>query len=87
MVATIEGIDIYLHEAIWVLHTRAPIPANKLILHKNGDTMNNLIENLELIDDEDDTRPKVFHQDQYINYKEYIRVNFTDIFEILFEQQ
>ena len=51
MIATIEGKDIFLQEAEWVLNNKKPIPTGKLIAHKNGDTTNNSVDNLEVVDE------------------------------------
>lgn len=88
MMATIDDIDVYLHEAVWVLNSGKPIPSNKLVLHKDGNTMNNSYDNLELIDEFDttpSTRHKLFHENNYKDYKYYIESNFRDIFEKLFQ--
>lgn len=100
MMATIEGIDIYYHEAVWVLNSGNPIPENKLVAHKDGNTMNNTYDNLELVDsfedhsdnqskdqsnDQSKDRQKLFHENNYKDYKYYIEANFRDIYDRIFQ--
>jgi hypothetical protein len=90
MIANIEGKNIFLHEAVWVLNSQKPIPSGKLVSHKDGDTMNNNFDNLELVDenveygDLHQRSNKIFHDDYYMNHKEFIKKHFDDIYMVIF---
>lgn len=92
MIATIEGKDIFLHEAEWVLNNKTFIPTGKLVSHKDGCTMNNVIENLELVEENKDYGDlhqgsnKIFHEENYKKYDEYIKKHFPDIHNVLFNK-
>lgn len=83
MVATIEGKKVFLHEAEWVLHNKKPIPSGKLVYHKDGNTLNNEITNLDLVDenkeygDLHEKNNKIFHEDSLD--MEFITKHFSDI--------
>lgn len=88
MVGTFEDREVFLHEAIWVKANKKLIPLGKLVNHKDGNPMNNDPDNLELVDenkeygDLHETRNKVFHET--LEDKEFIRRNFDDIYEVLY---
>ena len=90
MVADIAGLTIFCHEAVWTKFNRKPIPTGKLVFHKDGDPMNNDSSNLDITDENTDAgdlheeKNKIFHEHNYIKNKEFIRVNFDDIYEVLF---
>ena len=92
MVATIEGKDIFLQEAEWVLNNEKPIPTGKLVYHKNGDTTDNVANNLLLVDENEhygdlhQRSNKVFHEENYKKNEKYIERNFTDIYKVLFQK-
>lgn len=97
-IADIEGKNIFLHEYIFALYHKKPIPSNSLIVHNDGNTLNNHPENLKSIDIEDPlfkkafseiddfhkTKNKIFHQDQIETNKEFLKKHFKDIFDIFF---
>lgn len=82
-----EDVVIFLHEAEWVVHNGA-IPDNYMVYHKDGNTSNNCITNLDLVEENKlygDLSPcKVFHLSNYKSYKKLIEENFTDIYFKLF---
>jgi len=90
MVATIEGKDIFLQEAEWVLNSKKPIPTGKLIAHKDGNTMNNSVDNLVVVDENEQygdlhqRSNKIFHEENYKNNEQYIEKHFPDIHNVLF---
>lgn len=92
MIATIEGKDIFLHEAEWVLNNKTFIPTGKLVYHIDGNSMNNVIENLGLVEENKDCGDlhqcsnKVFHEENYKKYEEYIKKHFPDIHNVLFNK-
>jgi len=75
-------IDIFLHEAEWVLNNGL-IPKGKLVSHKDGNPMNNELNNLELVDENEEFGDlhddKIFHEDSVD--KQFIKDNFPDIYE------
>lgn len=85
MVATIDNKLVFLHEAEWVLNSKKPIPAGKLVYHKDGNTLNNEYSNLDLVDENSEYgdlhNNKIFHEDSID--KKFIEKNFSDIYEIL----
>jgi len=91
MIASIDGKDIFLHEAIWVLNSSKPIPSGMLVAHKDGDTMNNEYDNLYLVSENNNhgdlhiDSNKIFHQEKYKENRDYIRKHFSDIASILFQ--
>ncbi len=90
MIASIDGKEIFLHEAVWTLNSAKPIPEGKLVAHKDGNTMNNDYDNLYLVEENDShgdlhkDSNKIFHQGNYKDHEEYIRKNFSDISSVLF---
>ncbi len=82
-VADIEGLQIFLHEAIWVLHHKKCIPDDKLVCHIDGNPNNNFIENLDLIDENKDvgdlhkSKNKIFHKSTFNEI--FIKKHFSDI--------
>ena len=90
MVATIEGKDIFLQEAEWVLNNKKPIPTGKLVAHKDGDTLNNSVDNLAVVDENEEygdlhqRSNKVFHEENYKDNEQYIEKHFPDIYNVLF---
>ena len=90
-VATIEGKDIFLQEAEWVLNSKNPIPEGKLVSHKDGNALNNNFNNLELVDENTNygdlhqESNKVFHKQNIENNKEFIKKHFQDIYDVLFK--
>jgi hypothetical protein len=91
MIATIDGKTVFLHEAEWVLGNKKPIPKGMLVFHSDGNTVNNAIPNLDLVDENSsygdlhrDTN-KVFHSQNIERNKEYIRVHFQDIYKMFVE--
>ena len=92
-VATIEGKNIFLQEAEWVLHYKKPIPKGKLVCHKDGNPLNNNIENLDLVEENDEhgdfhlESNKVFHEQNLEDNKDFIKFHFDDIYNVLFENK
>lgn len=90
MVADIEGLSIFCHEAVWTKFNKRPIPRGKLVYHKDGNPMNNDITNLDLIDENSQYGDlhmevnKIFHEQNYQQNKEFIKKYFDDIYEVLF---
>lgn len=88
MVGMFEDKQVFLHEAIWVKANKQLIPLDKLVNHKDGNPLNNDPDNLELVDenkeygDLHETRNRVFHET--LVDKEFIRRNFDDIYEVLY---
>ena len=80
MVGDFDGKTVFLHECEWVRHN-GPIPKDKLVFHKDGDTRNCSINNLELVDENKDHgdlhsyRP--FHEESID--KSFIGKHFPDI--------
>jgi hypothetical protein len=97
MITNINGKNIYMHELIWVMKNKKPIPNNFIVSHKNNNTSDNRRDNLHLVNktndnenDNDDNRKnkeKIFHEKNYQknNVKKYIKKNFPQIFEIFYE--
>lgn len=89
-IATIEGIDIFEHEAMYCLLYKQPIPKDHLIIHFNGNTSDNSYDNLgvyPMTEDDKTVRPKnemIFHQDVYLNQKDFIKKHFPDVYQSLF---
>jgi hypothetical protein len=80
MVADIAGKRIFYHELVWFIHN-GKIPSGKLVNHKDFDTSNNSIENLELVEENDergdlhlDTN-KIFHENTFDH--DFIRENLS----------
>jgi hypothetical protein len=76
-------IEVFLHEAEWVLKNGL-IPKNKLISHIDGNTMNNQLYNLELVDENSEFGDlhviKPFHKDTADIV--FIKNEFPDIWEL-----
>ena len=91
MVADIDNLSIFYHEAVWAKFNKSPIPTGKLVFHKDGDPLNNDPENLDLTDENEHGDfhrhdDKIFHVQNYENKKEFIKTNFEDVYEALFKQ-
>jgi hypothetical protein len=88
MVAEIDGKTVFLHEAEWVIGNKKPVPKGMLVFHKDGNTVNNAIDNLDIVDENSEygdlhrDNNKVFHEQNVDRHKEYIRVHFQDIYNI-----
>jgi hypothetical protein len=85
MVGTFDGIDIFLHEAEWVLNNKRWIPDSKLVAHKDHLPINNTIDNLYLVDENkeygDLHDDRVFHESS--NNVNLIYKHFPDIAKAL----
>ena len=79
---TNKNIDVFLHEAVWVLHNKKLIPNDKLVAHLDGNTYNNSVENLYLVDENkeygDLHTNKIFHENSY--NKEFVEEHFKDVY-------
>jgi len=86
MVAIIENKEVFLHEAEWVLNNKKLIPEGKLVAHKDGDTNNNNVKNLELVDENkkygDLYKDKVFHEGNVD--LQFIEKYFNDIYRTIY---
>lgn len=84
MVALIENKNVFYHESVWCLHNGL-IPDGKLISHKDGDTANNDISNLQLVDENkehgDLHTDKIFHESSYD--KNFVKKHFEDIYDFI----
>lgn len=89
-IATIDGIDVYLHEAIYVLTNKKPIPTNHIVMHLDGNTLNNHQNNLVVAPmqkrdfDLRKTKHMIFHKNQYRKNKLFIKKHFNDVYNVLF---
>lgn len=90
MVAEIDGKTIFYHEAVWAKFNGKPIPTGYLVYHRDGDPMNNEPDNLDLIEENRDygdlheKTNRVFHEENFMTNREFIRDNFEDVYEVLF---
>ncbi len=86
---TEKGIkrDVFLHEYIYVLSTKKPIPEKCLVIHINGNTLDNSSENLGLYTVENDEyteeKNKVFHEHNLEKYKSFLEEHFQDVVRVL----
>jgi len=91
LIADIEGKEVFLHEATWVLGNKKPIPTGKLVYHIDGNPMNNDITNLGLVDENKEygdlhqASNKIFHEQNIFKYEKFIEDNFDDIYEVIFK--
>lgn len=90
MVASIDDRDVFYHEAIWTKFNKRLIPSGKLVYHKDGNPINNDPDNLDLVDENKDygdlhqENNKIFHEQNIDQNKNFIRIHFQDIYEVLF---
>jgi len=61
----LNGRRTYVHRRVWEEH-RGPIPAGAVIHHKDGNRLNNRIENLELITNQ--KRHREHHKDRGVGW-------------------
>lgn len=78
-----KPIQVFLHEAIWVLDKGTLIPDGKLVAHIDGNPLNNEISNLHLVDENKEYGDlhdnKVFHENE--NNIELIKGHFPDVYQ------
>ena len=83
---TKKDVDVFLHEAVWVLESKKLIPEGKLVAHRDGNTYNNGVDNLYLVDENKDHGDlhtnRTFHENCFD--KGFIKEHFEDIYSILF---
>lgn len=90
MVATFDSIDVFFHEAMWVINNKRPIPDYKLVFHIDGNPLNNNAYNLELVDENKEygdlhlDENKIFHESNIDKYEELIKLHFPDIYNVIF---
>lgn len=84
MVAEIDNKIVFYHEAVWASN-HGLIPKNKLVYHKDGNTSNNNIENLDLVDENKEHGDlhvhKIFHEDNYD--KKFVKKHFSDVYKTI----
>lgn len=80
-----KPVQVFLHEAVWVLSNKQLIPEGKLVAHKDGNPLNNEPENLYLVDENkehgDLHETRVFHENS--NNMELIQGHFPDVYAAL----
>lgn len=81
MIAEISGKTVFYHELVYFLH-KGKIPSGKMVNHKDFDTSNNSIDNLELVDESEEldlhlVSNRIFHEKTFDG--EFIRINFHHI--------
>ena len=80
-----HDVTVFLHEAEWVANHGKPISKGTLISHKDGNPLNNDIDNLEVVDENaehgDLHTHKIFHEDTLD--LGFIKIHFPDIYEKL----
>lgn len=87
-----EDIDVYEHEAIYVLHKGQGLEKDAIIVHKDLNTMNNDITNLIELkkpNEFDNKTRRLFHKPfVYQNFnKNVIKEHFPDIYERLWSKK
>lgn len=86
-----ETVQVFQHEAVYVLHHRCLIPDGYVVIHKDGVTTHDSPENLELSKDGEivqDTRPvshKVFHIGSVDDL--FLKTHFMDIYRAVFPER
>lgn len=88
---TKEGIDrdIFLHEYLFVLSSKKPIPKDSIVVHVNGNTMDNSAENLGLYKvNENETigheeKDRVFNEHNLEKCRPFLDEHFSDVVRIL----
>ena len=91
MVMNEDNKTIFLHELNWVINNEKPIPNEKLVFHKDGNTLNNHFSNLDLVDENKDfgdlheDKNKIFHEKNYQKNENFIKKHFPEIYKILFK--
>ncbi len=86
MTAEINGKTIFYHEATWALNYGL-IPDEHLIFHKDGNPMNNEIDNLNLVKENEDSGDlhikcnKIFHKSSY--NEEFVKEHFNDVYLLI----
>ena len=84
MIAEIDEKEIFYHEAVWAMCIGL-IPDDKLVAHKDGNPMNNDIENLYLVDinkeygDLHKHSNKIFHMSTYDPI--FVQKYFNDVYQ------
>lgn len=94
VIAEIEGKFVFFHEAVWALYHKRPIPDGKLVFHKDGNTYNNNIENLDLVDENKEygdlhsAKNKIFHESMVKDEqnKEFLKEHFNDVYQVLYDE-
>ena len=92
MIASMDDKEIFLHEAVWVLNSRKPIPDGYMICHKDGNTMNNDFDNLGLVEENRDygdlhkSSNRIFQESSYRENSEFIKKHFDDVYDVLFKK-
>lgn len=80
-----KPVQIFLHEAVWVLTNKTLIPKGKLVAHKDGNALNNDPENLYIVDENEEYgdlhNNRVFHED--CNNMDLIKGHFPDVYKII----
>lgn len=88
-----EDIDVYEHEAIYVLHKGQGLEKDAVVIHKDMNTMNNDIDNLLEIQRPNEFKEKkrrlLFHKPFVYkkSNKKIIKTHFPDIYEKLWSKQ
>ena len=90
MIADIEDKEVFYHEAIWAKANKKLIPEGMLVYHKDGNTVNNDPDNLDLVEenkhhgDLHKEENKVFHEHLIDQNREFLRKYFQDVYQEIF---
>lgn len=85
-----EDIDVYEHEAVYVLHKGQGLEKDAIILHKDLNIMNNDITNLIELkkpNEFDNKNRRLFHKPFSSENKKIIKEHFPDIYERLWSKK
>ena len=78
--------NVFLHEYVYTMITRKPIPIESLVFHNDSNTLNNNPNNLTAAisnnNDYHEDKDKVFHEHMVVEMLPFLREHFPDVLEV-----